>query len=217
MPSAFVEPPDGPIDLEKAVAAVPPGATIKGVFLGALLGEAKRRNLVLAGARDRYVPFQSYPLVEHMRLLVEGARKFFPDATTRVGLRKLGRAAHTAFLESTVGRVIWAGAQDMHGAIGALVKGYPVMTSSTRVLVTELAPEHAIVRLEHVPCFLDSHQVGVFEGFFRALGVRGHVLVRLESHHAADFRLEWASEAGKTSESTSGKAEARLGPPSRRS
>jgi anti-anti-sigma regulatory factor len=49
----------------------------------------------------------------------------------------------------------------------------------------------AIVRLSDVYNFVDSHNVGVFEGILKHAGVRGSVKVRTVSPTSADLRCAW--------------------------
>ena len=147
---------------------VPPDATTKGLCLSPMVAEARRRGIALKGARERYLPFLDYPLVEHMRLLVETAHLFYPNLCTRQGLRKLGRAAHSAIAETLIGKIVWGGVDGVHGALDSAVRCYAITVPCTRVSVVERSAGSARVRLgSECPSFLDSHHVGVFEAVIR--------------------------------------------------
>ncbi len=188
----FREPPwESPIDVAAELKRVPEGLTQKGMFVIPMIVEAKRRGLTLAGARERYVPFQDYPLREHVALLAESARAFYPDMSLRQGLRRLGRGAYHAFMESTVGRVVWAGVTETHSALDGILKGYVIGVPGCAARVVERRPNAAILRLERVPYFLDSHHVGCFEGATRAIGIHATVKIRLETWASGEFLCEW--------------------------
>ncbi len=196
MVADFHEPPwSAPLDVAACLAAIPDGATVKGLFLLPMVAEAQKLGVVLTGARDRYLPFSDYPLREHASLLVEAARVLFPAASMREGLRKLGRGAQSAFCETTLGRVVWSTAEHLDGALDALAKGYALTSWPSRVEVVERAAGFARVRLDEVHYFLDSHHVGIFEGVMRACGVKGSVRVRLDSPVSGEILLTWTSSA----------------------
>jgi uncharacterized protein (TIGR02265 family) len=182
---------DAPLHVQACLSAIPPRATLKGLFSAPLIAEARRKGIALAGARERYLPFADYPLVEHVRLLVEAARAFYPDRPLRLGLRTLGWHAYPSFIQSVVGRVLWASVDGVNKGVEVAAKAYTLSAPSLRVTCIESGPARAIVRLEGVPYFLDSTHVGVFEGVLRACGAQGTVLVRLLSPSSADFLLTW--------------------------
>lgn len=190
----FVEPPWGaPLDAHAVIAAIPPTATISGMFLAPLVVEAKRRGIVLPSARERYVPFTFYPLAEHAKLLVESCERLFGDKPLRQALRKLGRGAPQALVATTLGKVVLGSVEGVGDVIAAMVKAYPLNARPCSVTVLELDASHAIVRLEEVHYFLDSHHVGTFEGVLRYAGVSGGVRIAARGRTAADFLLEWSA------------------------
>lgn len=188
----FRDPPwDAPLDVAAELRRVPEGLTQKGMFILPMLVEAKRRGLTLEGARPRYVPFQDYPLREHVGLLAAAARAFYPELSPRQGLRRLGRGAHHAFMESTVGRVVWAGVTETHGALDGILKGYAIGVPGCTAKIVERRANAAIIRLERVPYFLDSHHVGCCEGATRAIGINAKIRIRVETWASGEFLCEW--------------------------
>lgn len=170
---------------------MPETAKQKGMFLIAMVVEAKKLGRTLPSARERYLPFQDYPLREHVQLLVEYAQVMFPQHSLREGLRRIGRAAHRAFVESTVGKVVWATVTDPTSAIEGILKGYSISVPGCDVRVTERGPAFARVRMERVYYFLDCHHVGCIEGAVRAVGVKPRVRIKLDSPTSADLMCEW--------------------------
>lgn len=189
---SFVEPPwNAPFDDAAELAAIPNSSSISGMFLAPLAAEARRRGITLPSARDRYVPFKFYPLVEHARLLLETCARLYPDRPRRQALRKLGRGAPQALIASTLGRVVLGSAEGVQATVEAMVKAYPLNARPSKVAIVENLPRRSIVRLEDIHYFLDSHHVGAFEGVLKYAGVRGRVLIAMRSRTAGDFLLEW--------------------------
>lgn len=186
------EPPwDLPFDGDALVRAVPADATMTGLFLEAVAGVARERGKSPKAARPRYVPFQPYPLREHCELLVEVSRLAFPLMTLREALRKLGRGAPQTLVRSTVGRVVFGAAEGPLETIRAMAKSYSMHMRPCSLEVDRLADRAAIVRVSEVHNFLDSHNVGVFEGVLKHAGVRGTVKIRPYTRTSADLLCTW--------------------------
>ncbi len=189
----FVEAPwAAPLDVEAELRAIPASATISGMFIAPLAVEARRLGLTLPSARERYMAYRFYPLAEHARMLVETCERVFPHMSLRQALRKLGRGAPKALVTSTLGKVVFAGAEGVVDVIDALAKAYPLNARPSKVALIERGVHRAIVSLDDVHYFLDSHHVGAFEGALRYAGVEGRVLLRLRGKASADLLLEWA-------------------------
>ena len=192
----FVEPPwDAPFDEQAELAAIPESCTISGMFLAPLAVEARRRGITLPSARDRYVSFKFYPLVEHARLLLETCAQIYPDRSRRQALRKLGRGAPQALVSTTLGRVVLGSVEGVASVVEAMAKAYPLNARPSKVTVLESMRGRSIVRLEDIHYFLDSHHVGTFEGVLKYARVRGRVRIAMRSRSAADLLLEWSDEA----------------------
>jgi len=188
----FVEPLwMAPLDCDAALAAIPSTATISGMFIAPLVVEAKRLGVVLPSARERYLPFQFYPLVEHARVMLETCARVYPNVPIRFALRKLGRGAPKALVTSTLGKVVLASAEGVHDVVDAMAKAYPLNARPSKVTVVERAPGRIVVRLEELHYFIDSHHVGAFEGAMKYAGAEGRVLVAPRGKASADFLLEW--------------------------
>jgi uncharacterized protein (TIGR02265 family) len=197
----FVEPPwNAPFDEQAELSAIPESCSISGMFLAPLAAEAKRRGITLPSARDRYVLFKFYPLVEHARLLLETCERIYPDRSRRQALRKLGRGAPQALVASTLGRVVLGSVEGVASVVEAMARAYPLNARPSKVTVVESMPGRSIVRLEEVHYFLDSHHVGTFEGVLKYAGVRGRVRIVMHSRCAADFLLEWSDKEGEGGE-----------------
>jgi uncharacterized protein (TIGR02265 family) len=188
----FIEPPwDAPLDVERALESIPADATISGMFFNRLIGAARAQSAVLPSARERYLAFTFYPLVDLARLVLDAAPLLFPDRPLRQGLRALGRGGPDAFLASTLGKVTLGSTSDVHGAVAAMANGYELNVRPSRVSLADSGPGWVVVHLERVPYFLDSHHVGTFEGALRFAGTKGAVRIASRSPSSADFLLTW--------------------------
>ncbi len=183
---------ESPLDLAAHLAATPAGATIKGLFTSALGAEAQRRGLTLRHLRPHHIPFKDYPMTEHMQVLCEAARAFYPAAPLRQGLRVLGRAAFATFHASMLGRVMLGEGDDPGSVLRAIAKGYAVGNSHAQADVLACTTDTAQVRLRDVFHFVDSHHVGVFEGALWACGCKAEVMLRMESLVTGDLFLTWS-------------------------
>ncbi len=189
---AFVDPPwQRPLDAEAALKAVPESATIAGMFFLAAFEGAKRRGVTLAAVRPRYLRFGFYPLVEFVPILLEGAKKFYPDRSLREALRLIGQVGPAAFASSVLGKVTLASAEGVHAAISAIAGTYAINVPGSRCDVLRSEPRSVVLGLRNVHHFLDSHHVGVFEGTLKFAGVAGRVRLHSHSPTSADFLLEW--------------------------
>jgi uncharacterized protein (TIGR02265 family) len=189
---AWKEPPwDARLDGDALVRAVPADATMTGVFLAAVAQLATERGVTLTTARARYTPFQRYPLREHCELLLEVSRLAMPELSLRAALRKLGRGAPAALSRSTVGRVVLGLADGPVEILRAMAKSYALHMRPCTLEVVPHGQTGAIVHMSDIHNFLDSHNVGVFEGVLRHAGVDGLVRIRPYSRTAADLLCEW--------------------------
>lgn len=160
------------------------------MFIIPVLQEAKRVGASLS-KRDRYVPFQFYPLREHAQLMVEASALIFPQMSLRQGLRRLGRGAPQAFVSSTLGRVVLQSAQGVTEVVTALAKGYELNMKPGRAYVDQPRPRVLDVTMEQIYFFVDSHHVGAFEGALQFAGTRGKVRVHRVDAHTTVLRIEW--------------------------
>jgi uncharacterized protein (TIGR02265 family) len=195
----FVDPPwDAPIDVERALAIIPADSTISGMFFSYLVGAAKAKNHVLPSARDRYLAFNFYPVAELARLVIEAAPLFFPGRSLRFALRTLGRHSPDAFLSSTLGKVTLGSTEGVHAAFAAIANAYELNLRPSRVAIVDRGPTWAVVRIDKVFYFLDSHHVGTFEGIFKFAGVNGTVRIASRSASSADLQLSWDAAGSST-------------------
>jgi uncharacterized protein (TIGR02265 family) len=192
VPSTFSEPPwDEPLDPGPLIEAIPAAATITGAFLQAIVDAARAREAPLQ-SRGTYVGFRRYPLREHATLLVEAARLLFPTESLRMGLRRLGRGGPRTLVGTMLGRVMLGSVEGPIELLRAMAKAYPLHTTPGSLEVMEATPGRAVLRVEAIHYFLDSHHVGVFEGLLRYAEVQEpRVQIHPVSPVAADLLCTW--------------------------
>jgi uncharacterized protein (TIGR02265 family) len=199
LPTTWSEPPwRSPLDVHRQLDAIPPEATISGVFLSSLFEMALARGVTLASRRDRYLPFRRYPLREHAELLVEASTACWPREPLRQGLRRIGRGSPKALVQSMLGRIVLGSVEGPADLVRAMARSYPMHVNPGSVEVVELARGELVVRLRDITYFLDCHHVGVFEGVLRHAGVEGGVSIHNHSAKDADFLLRFRAPAQPT-------------------
>lgn len=191
--SEFVEPPwEAPLDVGLYLEGMPTDATMSGLFLASVVKAAQRAKISLPSARESYIAFRKYPLREHCQLLVEASAALFPKHVMREGLRRLGRGAPQTLVESMVGRVVFGSTEGPIDRIRAMAKSYPLHMSPGSLEIVEEGEGRVILAVRDIHHFLDSHNVGVFEGVLRHAGIeRGRVRIRSLSRSDADLLCEW--------------------------
>jgi uncharacterized protein (TIGR02265 family) len=172
------------------VAKVPEAATISGMFLMPMAAEAAGRGFPLPSARPRYTRFNFYPLREHVQLMFETAEALFPQLSTRKAIRKLGRGAAPALLQSTLGKVVLATAVSPAGALEAMAKAYGINLRPGEASVVEQGDGFAILELREIHYLLDNH-VGAMEGLLRPLGLKPEVRVYERGPGHAELLVTW--------------------------
>ena len=188
----FVEPDwNALLDPEPTIRAIPESATVAGMYLSPVAKAATALGKKLPSARENYPVFKFFPMREHVRLLVEACSVVYPELTLRRGLRKLGRGAPGALLQSTLGRVTVGSASGVVDVLTAMSNTYPVNLPSCQVRVAESSAHHLVVSFRNIYYFLDSHHVGVLEGAMRHAGKKPHVLIKMLGPYDADMLCRW--------------------------
>ena len=109
----------------------------------------------------------------------------------REGLRRLGRGAPHVLLQSTIGRVVLGSAEGPLATLEAMARSYAVHMRPASLVVERSGERGAIIRMTDIHNFLDSHNVGVFEGVMRHAKVEGTIKLRSYSRSSADFLCAW--------------------------
>jgi hypothetical protein len=72
-----------------------------------------------------------------------------------------------------------------------MANGYELNVRPCSVAVLDKGARWAVIRLDNIVHFLDSHHVGNFEGLLRFAGFKGVVRIASRSPTSADFLLTW--------------------------
>ena len=182
---------NAPLDPVRYLLTIPATATISGMFLLGMVNEAQERGLKLASAAPRYLPFNFYPVRDHVQLMFDYSQAMFPSLPLRQGVRKIGHGASHALLSSTIGRVMLATATDPVSSLAAFASSYAVNLRPGSAEVVRHGANWAIVALRDVHYLLDSNHIGTWEGVLKLVGMRGEVLYRSLGPAAADFLITW--------------------------
>lgn len=186
-----------PLDADAVLEGVPPGVTVKGMFIARLVRDAERAGVSLEGT-GTYRSFKDYPLRELMDIELAIAREMFAEIPLREALRRLGRTAFPTLMESLIGRVIFAPAgRDLGRVIRLASKGYKVSISDANVSVVDIGEPHGvIVRLSRLYNFAGSFQVGVFEGAVEYYDCTPNIRIRDRGVHDVDLLVRWTPRTG---------------------
>ncbi len=183
---------NAPLDVGAYLAACPADAKIKGMFVNDLLAHVAQAG----GApitNKRYVIFKDYPMREYIELAPQAAERAYPTLSMREGLRRIGRSAYPTLADTMIGKVIFGVlGKDLEAVMRLSTRGYAVSQSPGAAEVLEVVPGRARVRLTNLSAFVDSFQLGVFEGAILACGRTGEVRARVESIATAEILATWA-------------------------
>lgn len=178
------------VDVDAHLQRCRPEATTRGMFLADIVEALKQRNLPLPA--KRYQAFGSYPQREFITVAADAARHLYPGLAQKEALRRLGQLAYPTFADTMIGKVMYGVlGKDVAAIMKVAPRGYEAVLSHGRAELVQSGPKMARVRLTDVATFLDSYQVGVFEGAFKSCNVAGTVKVKLDSPVTGEFLLEW--------------------------
>src|SRR4051812_43846584 len=152
----FREPPwQAPVDVPRALSLITADSSIAGMFFLGVLEGAKRRGVALSGTRERYLPFNFYPVAEFAPLLVAAAGLFHPKVSLRQALRAIGAAGPAVLAKTVLGKVTLGSAIGVHAVIEAIAKTYSVNIRPCGCTVTHKAERACVISLDNVQHFLD--------------------------------------------------------------
>lgn len=180
-----------PFDPDAFVASIPADMRVRGLFFRNLIGQLKEAGGELP--QTSYVPFQFYPGRDYVRLLVDVAHARHPRLPLRQGLRRIGHTVYGTFLQSTIGRVLFAFAgRDPRAALRVAPRAYAIASGGTiTARVYDDGPDRTILELQNVWTFPSCHEVGVLEGALQAF--RSDAMIEIAEHSPGnvDFRVIW--------------------------
>ena len=162
------------------------------MFINDLLDDLRRAGHSVTGMGERYVGFKTYPLLDYLTLVEQAAVKLHPSVPTREGVRRLGRSVYPRFVETLVGKTMFAIAGNRFDDIIPLAsKAYSVSITPGSVTIRDKRPGFALVEFRNFWSLPDSLQVGNFEGAMQVTNTTGEVKVRTLSPCDVDFEVTW--------------------------
>jgi uncharacterized protein (TIGR02265 family) len=179
---------DAWLEYEERIRLAPESGSVRGMFFREVL----RLSPQLAAGRGRYVPFSSYPMREYMSVLLAGARASHPRSAPAEALRLMGHSVYEAFANSLAGKSLFGIIQHEYVRVLELTpKAYPLTMQPGRVEVIFESDTKAIAQLRDVWPFPESFHLGIWEGAYKALSVRGHVEMVPLTVSSVDLHLTW--------------------------
>jgi uncharacterized protein (TIGR02265 family) len=186
-------------DVEALVKRLPPGASVKGMFIEHSFGLAKQAGVPReqieqqAGVPPRrYMPFLDYPYADYIRISLPVARTLYPRVKSARGLRMLGLGLYPMFAGTVLGRVLFGAFE--HDAARILpigMKGWQLSLNFGSTETQQLGPRHVRYHFTGMPALLDTMSLGVVEGALTACGVRGTVLYAEKDPANASYDIRW--------------------------
>ncbi|MBL8682243.1 MAG: DUF2378 family protein [Myxococcales bacterium] len=184
-----------PIDLGAHLALLEPRAACKGLFFSSVIRQRRAHGGTSgldAIVERKYLPFLDYSYADYLRLLVDTAAAVSPDGSVGEGARLLGRRAYSAFLGTNAGKVVFgAFSMQFELVMAVAARGWEIGLNFGKVRSERAGPNHFHVSFHGMPALLETHQVGVVEGAMELCGVRGEVLVSVQSLSSATLDVRW--------------------------
>ncbi|MEY4575798.1 MAG: hypothetical protein RL701_501 [Pseudomonadota bacterium] len=178
------------VDFKARLAAVPPNAVVRGMFLQLITEAIPRETKAKPGLAARYLPFKTYPLREYIELLELATRAAPLPAAECV--RRIGWRVYRSYASTITGTAIFAIAGIDFGRVIELASSaYKVALDPSDIRVRTLNKHYAHVELRDLYNLPDFHQVGIWEGAMKACGVIGEIKTRVFNYGAVDFEVRW--------------------------
>jgi uncharacterized protein (TIGR02265 family) len=184
------------VDFAARIAAVPPDAVVRGMFLQVVA------NAITRGpkAKSRYVAFKTYPMREYLELLAAAAQEERTISAAEC-VRRVGWRVYTTYAQTLTGTAIFAIAGlDFRRVIEVAPSSYKVALTPGNLRVRSIENHQAEVELRDVYNLPDLHQVGIWEGAMKACGVTGQVRTRVINFGAVDFQISWQPRGAAAAE-----------------
>lgn len=191
----FAEPDwDAPIDFDARLAAIPPSAQVRGMFLRFLIQGMDAEAATKVRGR-RYLPFKNYSMRDYVELL---ALSCVPNALVAPGerVRRLGRNLYPTYAGTITGTAIFAAAgHNFRRVLEMAPAAYRVSAETALVTIRSISDQHALVEVRNLWNLPDLHQVGVLEGAMLVCNAVGAIRIRTLSFSDVDFEITWTHAA----------------------
>ncbi len=185
------------LDIEPWLAAVPEGATIKGIFpsrtaqqLGEKEFERLASRMLRAPRLGKYMPFNDYPLRDALRLGVAAAARAHPRLPLREAFRRHERGNITTFAASVAGGVMLSLVGNVEAALLKVPAALELMSHFGSAQARAVGGG---VQLEFrgKPSWVDTSGIGSLEGVVQHFGATPTIELTMLSIHDADCLVTW--------------------------
>lgn len=186
----------GDVDVSVVLSRVPPGATVKGMFLTRFVNaigedwEEIEDELDSPPKHGRYTAFEDYPTADYLRLLDRAARNRFPRQSTREAYRLLGRGDVEVFGESTLGKVTFSMIKEPGAALARYPEIIKVLTRGMSTAEATSLPDKKmkLVFARYVGAV--EQTLGALEGLVIQYDARPTIEVVVDGERA-EFTASW--------------------------
>lgn len=190
--------PNYEVDVDRIVAAVPGGATTKGMFINRTLRLARGIDdetiLAQAGVElQRFIPFRDYAWRDFFRIAHTVARLRSPELPDNQRLREVGHAYHPAFAESLAGKLLFGRLMRSPSRVLDLAPKAWAMSSTLGALRAESMGDcHYRHHIDGIPLDVtESVLLGVLEGSLIYCDVEAEIAVAVLAEDRAVFDIRW--------------------------
>ena len=187
------------VDLAAHLRLLRPDATVRGMYIQ----DVRKRLAARLPGQDidarvglpvrRYLPFNTYPYADYLRLCAGAVPFLWPDHPPAEGLRLLGEGAYDTFLSSQIGAVLLGVfGRSFPTVARAAGKAWGVSLNFGTVEVVDVGPGQMRFEMREMPAFLGTLQRGVILGAMKATGVvGGTVEPQMHSLSSATMDVRW--------------------------
>lgn len=188
------------VDVAAHVRATPPGATCKGVLFAGIIEQARRARPGFDPAREagvearRYLPFLNYPYADLLRLIPAAARAIFPTVSAVEAVRQLGRGVFVDFRTTRSGRVLLGlMVDDLAEVLMSAARAYSTTVTAGRFETERLGRRRVCMRFDDYPGYIETYDVGVFEGTIAYFREQGVVRATRSGPRSGTIEAEWGA------------------------
>jgi uncharacterized protein (TIGR02265 family) len=178
------------IDFSKRLAAIPPGAMVRGMFLQLVVDAVGATHMAKRPIK-RYSAFKNYPLREYVELLGFAAEHMRTKAPAEC-MRRLGWRVYPNYAKTITGTAIFSVAgHDFHRIIELAPTAYRISLQPSEIRIRKLEPQYAEIELRKLYNVPEFHQVGIWEGAMQTCGVQGQIKTEVIDFGAVNFEIRW--------------------------
>lgn len=187
----------GDIDLSRVLAEVPRDYELKGMFftryVTALEGAYAEveRELRAPPPNGKYHAFESYPMVDYLRLFDRVARARFPGST-REAYRLVARGEVDVFSDSTLGKVTFSLLSEPSGALMRYPEVFSVLARGPEAKAEKKDDERVVITFSNYYGSIE-YAIGVLEGIVLAFEEEPRLDVTIDDDLRTVIEVAWGA------------------------